>query len=264
MEREEIQLLIISSSIVLFTLLTTVFILFYYFQKKKSEFLLDKIESELIFQSELVKSKIEIKEQTLTNVSRDLHDNIGQILSVALMEMNMMLEQKDNFSRCQLVETKQLISKSLNEIRILAKLINGDVTIDSNFIDAVSDDLERIQKFKNIECSLELEGEVVSLNNEHETIIYRILQESISNILKHSQSEVIDLKIKFNNQICTIEISDKGRGFSVDSCKKGSGLLNMKTRAKLIGANLSIASSPQGSKITIQYPIPADNQCKDE
>lgn len=264
MEREEIQLLIISSSIVLFTLLTTVFILFYYFQKKKSEFLLDKIESELIFQSELVKSKIEIKEQTLTNVSRDLHDNIGQILSVALMEMNMMLEQKDNFSRCQLVETKQLISKSLNEIRILAKLINGDVTIDSNFIDAVSDDLERIQKFKNIECSLELEGEVVSLNNEHETIIYRILQESISNILKHSQSEVIDLKIKFINQICTIEISDKGRGFSVDSCKKGSGLLNMKTRAKLIGANLSIASSPQGSKITIQYPIPAENQCKDE
>ncbi|MFY8069832.1 MAG: sensor histidine kinase, partial [Flavobacterium sp.] len=233
-------------------------------QKKKSEFLLDKIESELIFQSELVKSKIEIKEQTLTNVSRDLHDNIGQILSVALMEMNMMLEQKDNFSRCQLVETKQLISKSLNEIRILAKLINGDVTIDSNFIDAVSDDLERIQKFKNIECSLELEGEVVSLNNEHETIIYRILQESISNILKHSQSEVIDLKIKFNNQICTIEISDKGRGFSVDSCKKGSGLLNMKTRAKLIGANLSIASSSQGSKITIQYPIPAENQCKDE
>ena len=89
MEREEIQLLIISSSIVLFTLLTTVFILFYYFQKKKSEFLLDKIESELIFQSELVKSKIEIKEQTLTNVSRELHDNIGQILSVALMEMNM-------------------------------------------------------------------------------------------------------------------------------------------------------------------------------
>jgi signal transduction histidine kinase len=241
-----------------------VFILFYYFQKKKSEFLLDKIESELIFQSELVKSKIEIKEQTLTNVSRDLHDNIGQILSVALMEMNMMLEQKENFSRSQLVETKQLISKSLNEIRILAKLINGDVTIDSNFIDAVSDDLERIQKFKNIKCSLELEGDVVSLNNEHETIIYRILQESISNILKHSQSEVIDLKIKFDKQICTIEISDKGIGFSVDSCKKGSGLLNMKTRAKLIGANLSVASSSQGSKITIQYPIPADNQCKDE
>ena len=264
MEREEIQLLIISSSIVLFTLLTTVFILFYYFQKKKSEFLLDKIESELIFQSELVKSKIEIKEQTLTNVSRELHDNIGQILSVALMEMNMMLEQKENFSRSQLVETKQLISKSLNEIRILAKLINGDVTIDSNFIDAVSDDLERIQKFKNIKCSLELEGDVVSLNNEHETIIYRILQESISNILKHSQSEVIDLKIKFNNESCTIEISDKGIGFSVDSCKKGSGLLNMKTRAKLIGANLSVASSSQGSKITIQYPIPADNQCKDE
>lgn len=255
MEREEIQLLIVSSSIVLFTLLTTVFILFYYFQKKKNEFLLDKIELELIFQAELVKAKIEIKEQTLTNVSRELHDNIGQILSVALLEINMMLEQKESFTKVQLIDAKKLILKSLDEIRGLTKLINGDITIESTFIEAVSDDLERIQKFSNIKCTIQIEGEVISLNKEHETIIYRILQETITNILKHSQSEYISVHIKFLNQICTIEILDKGKGFDLTNIKKGSGLLNMKTRAKLIGAKLQIQSSPEGSKITIKYPI---------
>ena len=95
MQREEIQLLIISFSIVVFTLLITLFIIFFFFQKKKSKFLIDKMESELLFQSELTKSKIEIKEQTLTNISRELHDNIGQILSVALLQMNILIENEE-------------------------------------------------------------------------------------------------------------------------------------------------------------------------
>jgi signal transduction histidine kinase len=255
MEREEIQLLIVSSSIVLFTLLTSVFILVYYFQKKKNEFLLDKLELELIFQSELVKAKIEITEQTLSDVSRELHDNIGQILSVALLEINMMLEQKESFTKAQLIDTKKLILKSLDEIRGLTKLIKGDIKLESTFIEAVKDDLERIQKFSNINCSFQIEGEIISLNKEHETIIYRILQESISNILKHSHSEYISVHIKFFNHICTIEILDKGKGFDLTNTKKGSGLFNMKTRAKLIGAKLLINSTPEGTKITIKYPI---------
>ena len=146
MEREEIQLLIISFSIVLFTLLLTVFILFFFFQKKKSKFLMDKMEAELLFQSELTKSKIEIKEQTLTNVSRELHDNIGQILSVALMHMNIIIESEDHYSKKDLINIKELVNKSLNEIRLLSKIMNGDIFLNTSFISAISEDLERIKE----------------------------------------------------------------------------------------------------------------------
>jgi len=160
MEREEIQLLIISFSIVLFTLLLTLFTLFYFFQKKKSKFLIDKMHDELLFHSELTKTRIEIKEQTLTTVSKELHDNIGQILSVALMQMNILLEDEKLYTTENMINLKFLVNKSLNEIRMLSKLMNGDIVLQASFIDAVSDDLERIEQLKKVACSLQVKGEV--------------------------------------------------------------------------------------------------------
>jgi signal transduction histidine kinase len=256
MEREEIQLLIISFSIVLFTLLLTVFILFFVFQKKKSSFLIDRMEAELFFQSELTKSKIEIKEQTLTNVSRELHDNVGQILSVALMHMNIMIENDDEYSKENIKNIKELVTKSLNEIRLLSKIINGDVFLNTNFIDAISEDLDRIKELKKINCSLQIIGAIEKINKEHETIIYRILQESISNILKHSHSETIAIKIVFTNDNCKITITDTGKGFDLKNHAQGSGLSNIKMRAELIGASFQIESElKSGTSLMIDYPI---------
>jgi len=92
------------------------------------------------------------------------------------------------------------------------------------------------------------------LNKEHETIIYRILQESISNILRHSHSETID--IAFNIKNCRITIADSGKGFDCEKDSKGNGLNNIATRAELIGAAFDIRSElGKGSQITIDYPI---------
>lgn len=256
MEREEIQLLIISFSIVLFTLLLTLFILFYFFQKKKSKFLIEKMAADLLFQSELTNAKIEIKEQTLTTVSKELHDNICQILSVALMQMNIILQKDKEYTRENLLDIKFLVNKSLDEIRMLSKLMNGDIVLGSSFIEAIADDLERIKQLKQIKCNLTVKGKIQKIDKEHQTIIYRILQESISNILRHSQSETIDVKIVFDQNTCHISVTDTGKGFDFNKVLKGNGLTNMQTRAELIGATFAIDSqSNKGSKITINYPI---------
>ncbi len=260
MQREEIQLLIISFSIVVFTLLLTLFILFFFFQKKKSKFLIDKMEADLIFQSELTKSKMEIKEQTLTNVSRELHDNIGQILSVALMQMNIIIENDEDYSKKELQNIKELVNKSLNEIRLLSKIMNGDVSVNTNFIDAISEDLDRIKAFKKIKCELNVFGEVQKIDKEHETMVYRILQEAISNILRHSGSETITVEIIFTKNNCNISVIDSGKGFNLDNYANGSGLVNIKTRAKLLGAKFSIASNNKlGTNLMIDYPIQNEN-----
>ncbi|WP_310554757.1 histidine kinase [Flavobacterium sp.] len=264
MEREEIQLLIISFSIVLFTLLLTVFILFFFFLKKKSKFLIDKMEAELFFQSELTKSKIEIKEQTLTNVSRELHDNIGQILSVALMQMNIIIESDEEYSKKNLKNIKELVTKSLNEIRLLSKVMNGDIFLNTSFISAISEDLERIKELKKIKCKLNIDGEIQIINKEHETIIYRILQESISNILKHSHSDSIIINILFTEDNCKIDVIDTGKGFDLLKSIKGSGLSNIETRANLIGAHFTIYSEEnKGTVLMIDYPIKTEDYNQD-
>ncbi|WP_300566902.1 ATP-binding protein [Flavobacterium sp.] len=214
------------------------------------------MEADLLFQSELTKSKIEIKEQTLTNVSRELHDNIGQILSVALMQMNILIEDEENYTKENLINLKYLVNKSLNEIRMLSKLMNGDIVLNSSFIDAISEDLERIMQLKKIKCDLQVSGEIQDINKEHQTIIYRILQESISNILRHSHSETVDITITFTKNNCAITIIDSGKGFNYKKSSKRNGLTNIETRAELIGATFSVDSElNKGCKITIDYPI---------
>lgn len=257
MQREEIQLLIISFSIVLFTLLLTVFVLFFFFQKKKSSFMIEKMEASLLFQSELANSRIEIKEETLTNISRELHDNIGQILSVALMHMNIILEGNKSFEMKDMEEIKGLVTKSLNEIRVLSKLINGDITLRSNFIDSLQEDLNRITLLKKIYCELDVQGEVQPIHAEHQIIIYRILQEAITNILRHSHSEKITVRIVFDLHYCTISIVDYGKGFHYkEEEQKGVGLMSIKKRVELLNASFSIVSAKnEGTTIQIVYPL---------
>ena len=214
------------------------------------------MEAELLFQSELTKSKIEIKEQTLTNVSRELHDNIGQILSVALMHMNIIIESDEQYSKKDLKNIKELVNKSLNEIRLLSKIMNGDIFLNTSFIAAISEDLERIKQLKKIKCKLNIDGEVQPINKEHETILYRILQEAISNILRHSHSDTITVNILFSENKCKIDVVDTGKGFDIKNSLKGSGLSNIDTRADLIGAHFNIYSDTnKGTILMIDYPI---------
>ncbi|WP_394758126.1 sensor histidine kinase [Flavobacterium sp.] len=222
------------------------------------------MESELFFQSELTKSKIEIKEQTLTNISRELHDNIGQILSVALMQMNIIIESDDEYSKKNLENIKELVTKSLNEIRLLSKIMNGDIFLNTSFISAISEDLERIKELKKIKCKLNIDGEIQTINKEHETIIYRMLQEAISNILRHSHSDSIIINILFTEHNCKIDVIDTGKGFDVQKSIKGSGLSNIEKRADLIGALFTIYSEEnKGTILMIDYPIKTENNNQD-
>lgn len=163
MERKEIQLLVISLSIVFLTLLIILLVIFFYFLKKKNNYLVEKMESELYFQSELIKTRIEIKDQTLSEISKELHDNIGQIVSVGIMRLNIYLDSGKPIQANELKDLKGILAKSLDEIRILSRIINKDNLLQSNFIEAIKQDLERIKKLKNIQYNYNLTGEIPRL-----------------------------------------------------------------------------------------------------
>lgn len=177
MERKEIQLLVISLGIVFFTLIIVLVIIFFYFLKKKNNFVVEKMEADLYFQSELVKTRIEIKDQTLSEISKELHDNIGQIISVAIMQLNISISNK-NVNIEELKDLKAVLAKSLDELRILSRIINKDNLLQNNFLEAIQQDLERIKKLKKIKYNLNQIGTVPAINEEHELIIYRIFQEA--------------------------------------------------------------------------------------
>lgn len=260
MDREKTQLLIILVSIVFFTLLVVLFVLFFYFQKKKTQFLIDKMESEIHFQSELIKTRVEIKDQTLSEISKELHDNIGQIISVAIMQINMFIQNERKITPEELQELKQIMAKSLDEIRILSRIINKDNLINTNFIESIKNDFKRIQKLKNIECELTISCEFPKMNIEHELILYRIFQESIHNSLKHSSSKKLEMNITCEKEKLVISLKDYGIGFDAKNVQRGLGLNNIQFRAKLIGAKLIIHSNENGTNIILNYPLNKQNE----
>jgi len=255
MERKEIQLLVISLGIVFLTLLVTLLVIFFYFLKKKNSYLVDKMESELYFQSELVKTRIEIKDQTLSEISKELHDNIGQIISVGIMQLNMHINSEKIIQPNELRDLKGILAKSLDEIRILSRIINKDNLLQSNFIEAIKQDLERIKKLKKIQYKYTLSGEIPLINEEHDLFIYRIFQEALHNSLKHSHSDLFEVNITTTDDLFCLKIKDFGIGYDPLKTNSGIGLNNMKLRAKLIGATLIMNSDSSGTAVTLEYPL---------
>lgn len=254
MERKEIQLLVISLGIVFFTLIIVLLVIFFYFLKKKNNFLVEKMEADLYFQSELVKTRIEIKDQTLSEISKELHDNIGQIISVAIMQLNISISNK-SIQIEELQDLKVVLAKSLDELRILSRIINKDNLLQYDFLEAIQQDLERIKKLKKIQYNFNQIGTVPAINEEHELIIYRIFQESLHNSLKHSRSDLFDVFIETTNSLFTLKLKDFGIGYDLQKSNSGLGLNNMKLRAKLIGAKLIMNSDETGTSVTIEYPL---------
>lgn len=255
MERKEIQLLVISLGIVFLTLLVTVLVIFFYFLKKKNNYVIEKMEAELYFQSELIKTRIEIKDQTLSEISKELHDNIGQIVSVGIMQLNMYINSGKAVQGNELSDLKEILAKSLDEIRILSRIINKDNLLQSDFIQAIKQDLERIKKLKKIQYKYTLSGEIPIISQEHDLFIYRIFQEALHNSLKHSHSDMFEVIIKTTKTVFCLKFKDFGIGYDPEKINSGIGLNSMKLRAKLIGAQLIMNSDTTGTTVTLEYPL---------
>ncbi|MBG7631243.1 MAG: histidine kinase, partial [Bacteroidetes bacterium] len=112
MEQTEIQLLVFVTTIIVLILAITLIVFFFYFQQKKTAYLLKQRETQLLFEEEITKSKLEIQEQALQNISWEIHDNVGQLLSTARMQLNMVQYTLPEAQQTGIQETSEIIGKS--------------------------------------------------------------------------------------------------------------------------------------------------------
>ncbi|WP_231931306.1 MULTISPECIES: sensor histidine kinase [Bizionia] len=251
---ERYLLLYMIAVLVIVTALIIVF--FIVFQKRKNKLLLDKIEREKVFQEELSNTQIEIQEQTLKNIGQELHDNIGQLLSVANMQMSIMNMQVQESIKEQFTETKNVVKESLSELRALSKSLNSDVIVNRGFQKSVENEVARLNKLQLLSAELEIIGDETLFSNSKDSIIlFRILQEFISNTVKYASAASLLVKLEYQNENLLIQISDDGKGFDISTAEKGAGLINMKSRADLIHAAFNLRSEiKEGTSLQINYP----------
>ncbi|MDT0686626.1 sensor histidine kinase [Autumnicola psychrophila] len=252
LSKEEI-LLIIYFVLVILLLTAFVIIFFITYQRRKNKLLEEKFEAEKRYEQEIVQSRIEIQEQTLKNVSWELHDNIGQLLSVANLQLNILsktLPEKE-----EVLEIKEVVAASLQEVRALSKSLNNEVVEYAGLMASVENELNRFERLNILQVEFKIEGEKFEIDKKDEIILFRILQEFFSNVIKHAKAPNLMVKFSYLPDNLKIEVQDDGIGFNPEEVNKSSGLLNMKSRAALIKTDFRLSSSEnKGTFLSLSYP----------
>lgn len=252
--REELLLLIYF--IVVIVLLTAFAIIFFItFQRRKNKLLIEKYEAQKRYEEEIIRSRLEIQEQTLKNVGWELHDNIGQLLSVANMQLNILARNTEESDPGSIHELKEIVGNSLQEVRALSKSLNSDVVEYAGLEASVKNEIDRFNRLNIIDASFSSEGEKFFPPKEDTIILFRILQEFFSNVLKHAGAEKLEVNFRYGNELLDITVNDNGKGFDVEAVEKSAGLFNMKKRAEIINTAFRLESiQNRGTFLYLSYP----------
>ncbi|NOU38963.1 MAG: hypothetical protein HOO89_09635 [Ferruginibacter sp.] len=225
------------------------------FYKKKNAHTAKLLEQENNFTKALLQTQIEIQEQTLTNISQELHDNVGQTLSLAKLNLNTLKWQNIEQVKEQINLSKDLITQSLINIRDIAKSMLGEKITEIGLQQAIQNELKILQLSGKYQIQFTCIENTLELTPQKELLAFRVIQEALHNIIKHADATKIDIEIAKKMQQILITITDNGKGFDAQkllASNTGVGLTNMKNRAALINAVVLITSTPNiGTKFTL-------------
>jgi two-component system, NarL family, sensor kinase len=243
--------------IIVFSVVTglLVFIILFY-QKKRFQHMQQMAEKNKEYSEQLLQSQIEIQEQTFNTISNEIHDNVGQILSLAKVQLNIM-DQRESLDRAMLAEAKESVSKAMTDLRDIAKSLSSDRIRKTDLCEITEQELQRINRSGIMTTTFKRDGRVINLAEQKKLIIFRMIQECLQNIIKHSNASSIEIYFHYENERLKITISDNGKGFDISRIDQNSGLglKNLFTRAKLIDGTAEIYSNPgTGTSVTIISP----------
>ncbi len=198
--------------------------------------------------------KLSIQEQSLQQISTELHDNVCQTLLLAIINLQQ-LEKK--FDPEKLAYTITLLQETLQEIHQLSRSLNGDLIQSVGLHTAIQKLIERITKVTSIQTSLEIVGEESYLPSEMEIILYRIIQEALNNVVKHSNAYKASVCLHYEKEFIQISVTDDGIGFDKPQTSEfTAGLKNMAYRVRQLKGKWNIDSIPQkGCSLTFKIPL---------
>lgn len=202
-------------------------------------------------------ARIREAERTMKEISREVHDNIGQCVHAMRANLHVIrrlaIEEKISL---KIADTIELADQVLLDTKNIAHSLNSEFLKSIDIIDALKRLLAQTTTSGNINSKIEILGNEKKLFPDEKLIIFRIAQEILMNINKHAQATEILLKLEFGESSLSVSIEDNGIGFPVQEYTNvGIGLSNMRDRAELIHGQIIIDSKPgQGSCVSLWLP----------
>jgi signal transduction histidine kinase len=257
-ESYQIVIGIVVTIIVLLIAVVFIFILVTFANRRKKTFLQEKQSLQLLFNEQLLQSQLEIQEQTLQQISRELHDNLGHIASIIKINLHTLKLEDTEKAVAKIEDTKDLTRQLIGDIKSLSVSLNSDRIAKTGLVKALQTEVERLNKTDLFTATFTQTGPAPEIENDKAIILYRMAQEVLNNMAKHSEANCINVNLNIKDNLFILAFSDDGKGFDVEEQLKssGSGLTNLQKRAGLINAKLSIHSGlGNGTNIAIEMSL---------
>jgi signal transduction histidine kinase len=211
--------------------------------------------------SELAQKLISMQESTLSHISRELHDEFGQILTAIgamLGRAGKHLEEGSRL-RSDLREVQDIVQSTLNNVRSLSQALHPVILDEAGLVSTLEWYMPTVERQTGIDISYEKSGISFNVDGTAAIHIYRVLQEALNNVARHAGARKAWVRLRFLEQALELEIEDHGRGIVTQSTKpaKGIGLVAMRERAELLGGSLDFLQPREGGTL-VRLRIPKE------
>jgi two-component system NarL family sensor kinase len=220
-----------------------------------------RLQSEVILQQDLAaKSVLNAEENERKRISGELHDGLGQMFSAVKMNLSALTEDltfKNEAGKKMFEKTLNLVDESCKEVRSISHQMAPNVLLKSGLTTAVRDFINKIDARK-LKINLETFGLQNRLDQNIETVLYRVIQEIVNNVIKHSGANSLDIQLTKDDEGINAMIEDNGRGFDVSQLEKfdGIGLKNIQSRVGYLKGTVDFSSSlGKGTLVAIFIPF---------
>ncbi|MGI5270151.1 HAMP domain-containing sensor histidine kinase [Nonomuraea sp. CA-218870] len=211
--------------------------------------MLDRLEAE---RSTAAAHALAAQEGERQRIARELHDEIGQSLTVVLLGLKRAVDRAPKELCEELHAIQETVRSSLDEVRQVARRLRPGMLEDLGLIASLNALAADFAGMSDAQVTRRLESHLPELGPDAELVVYRIAQESLTNVARHARASKVELSLCRQPDGVVLRIADDGRGGQIT---EGAGVRGMRERALLIGARLSI-TSPPGGGITVQLTIP--------
>lgn len=245
------------TTLVVLLMLGFVLAMLFLSRKRQQRFAIELETIRTNFEKELLKTQLEIQEQTFQYISQEIHDNIGQFISLAKLQLNTLDFRNLQSVKGQVAHSADLLTKALEDLRDLSRSLSSEIIRNNGLATAVELQIVQLKKLELPEVVYEVNGEYQFLDEQKEIFILRILQEAVNNIVRHSDARQVTIQLNYTQSNLSLHIADNGKGFdpAVVSHGKSSGISNMNKRARMIGAIFNINSTiGAGTAVNLLVP----------
>jgi two-component system, NarL family, sensor kinase len=251
------------NTILIFTILIALLLigLVYFFYRKKQVEAKAKSDAELALQKDIrSKAIIEAEEKERIRIAKDLHDGVGQLLSAAKMNLSSVqnkIKMATTEDEIAFKNAIDLVDESVKEVRTVSHSMMPNTLLKLGLASAIKEFVTKIQNTPNLKVNLEIVGLSERFDQEKESILYRIIQEIVSNIIKHANASELSMQLIKHDKEFTIMIEDNGVGFDTTKIAsfEGIGIKNIQSRVEFINGTVHFDSEPtKGTRVIIDIP----------